>query len=104
MSGKRGLNGDLRRFQIADLAHHDDDGIVAQEGTQGGSEAEADLGLYLGLIDAGYAVFDRILDREDLAIGRVEDRERSIKSRRLAASRRTGDQKDAVRLAKGFEV
>ena len=34
VAGLRGLDGDFRRFQIADFADHDDVGILAQEGAQ----------------------------------------------------------------------
>ena len=38
--------------EIADLAHHDHIGILADECTERGAKCESDFGLYLRLIDA----------------------------------------------------
>jgi hypothetical protein len=34
VAGLRGLDGDVGRFQVADFTHHDDVGILAQEGLE----------------------------------------------------------------------
>ena len=41
MAGERGVDGDLRRFLVADFAHEDFVGIVAQDGAQAAREGEA---------------------------------------------------------------
>ena len=56
--------------------------------------------LYLRLINAGNFVFDRILDRENLARRRIEDREHGRQRRRLAAARGPGDHDHAMRQIK----
>src|SRR5258708_4868661 len=55
------------------------------------------------LVDAGHLVFDRVLDRDDLHVGLVEAVERGIERRRLAASRGTGHEEDAVHLVERIE-
>ncbi len=43
VAGQRGLDGDLGGLVVADLADHDDVGVLAQEGAQRGGEGQADL-------------------------------------------------------------
>jgi len=38
VAGERGLDADLRRFKVANLAHEDDVGILTKEGAKGGGE------------------------------------------------------------------
>ena len=64
VAGQRGLDRDLRRLQVADLADHDDVRVLAQDRAQRMREGEADLRLHLDLVDAGQLVLDRILDGE----------------------------------------
>ncbi len=98
MTGQRGLHGDLRGLQIADFADHHDVGILAQECPHGAREGEADLPLHLHLVDAGDLIFDGVLDREDLAVRRVERAERGVERGRLAAAGRARRKQDAVGL------
>jgi len=74
MAGQAGLDGDLRRLGIADLADHDDVRVLPQDGAQGLGEAEVDAGIDLDLADAGEVVFDRVLDRHDVLPAGVEAR------------------------------
>src|SRR5712691_4268765 len=96
MAGERCLYGDLRGLEVADLANHDDVGILPQDGAQQAGEAEADLRLDLDLVDPGKMVFDRVLDRYDLACDRVELQKARVERCRLTAAGRTGDQDHAV--------
>ena len=68
MAGERGLDRDLRGLQVADLADHDDVGVLAQDGAQGVRESQPDLGLHLDLVDAGQLILDRVFDGEQLAL------------------------------------
>ena len=52
----------------------------------------------LDLIEAGGAILDRVLDRRQLALGRVEDLQAGEERRRLAGSRRPDDDDGAERL------
>src|SRR5580704_8475676 len=98
MSGETRLYGDLRRLQIADFSHHDDVGVLAQDGAQPACESHLDLGIDLRLPDAVNEILDRVLDRDDVAGVVIETLEARVQRRRLAGARRTGDEQDAVRL------
>ena len=104
MTGERRLNRDLRSLQVADLADHDDVGIVAQHRAQDLSEREADLRLDLHLVDAVELVLDRVLDREHLAVRRVQLDQRGVERGGLAAAGRAGDQDDAVRAGERLVI
>ncbi len=52
VAGKRGVDGNLRRFGVADFAHHDLVGIVTQDRTQAASEGQAFLFVHRNLGDA----------------------------------------------------
>src|SRR5260370_23064193 len=97
MASQRRLHRNLRGLQIADLANHDDIGILPQDRAQQAGEIEADLRSDLNLVDAGKLIFDRVLDRYDVARDRVQPQKSGIEGRRLAAAGRTGDQHHAVR-------
>ena len=43
VAGLRGLDGDLRRLEVADFADHDDVRVLAQEGAQRAGEGQAHL-------------------------------------------------------------
>ena len=88
---------DLRGLAVADLADHDDVGVVAQERAQARREGQVDLRVDLRLRDALELVLDRILDGEDVEVGRVDLGEAGVERRRLARAGRAGDQQDAVR-------
>src|SRR6266446_5779612 len=104
MTGERRLDRYLRSLHVANFADHDDVGIVAQQRAEHIGEAQADALLHLNLVDAVELVLDRILDGEDLALGRVEADERCVERRGLAAARWPGDKKDAVRALERVEI
>src|SRR5215468_935286 len=96
MAGERGANGGARSLHVAHLADHDYIRILAQNGAQTMNEIEPDRRLDLHLVDALELVFDRVLDREYLAFDRVQDLQRGVEGRRLAAAGRAADEDDAV--------
>ena len=98
VAGQRGLHRDLRGLMVADLADHDHVRILAQDGAQRLGEGQVDLGIDLGLADAGQLVLDRVLDRQHIGGRGVDLAERGVERRRLARAGRAGDQHDAVRL------
>ena len=97
MAGQRRLHGDLRGFEIADFADHDDVGILTQDRPQKTGEIEPDLRSHLDLVDAPELVLDRVLHGHDIARHRVKLEEAGVERRRFAAAGRAGDQHHAVR-------
>ena len=102
VAGQRGLNGILRGFLIANLADHDDVGILAEDRSQRGRKGDADLCLHRGLIELVPHHLDRIFDGGDVDLGRCQRLERRIERDGLARSRRAGDEDDAVRALDPF--
>ena len=96
MAGEGCIDGDAGGFQIADLTDHDDVRRLTQNGAQGAGEGHSDLGLHVHLVDAGHDVFDRILDRDDLAALVVDLRKAGVERGCFSGSGRTGDEDDAV--------
>src|SRR5690606_15279051 len=72
--------------------------ILAHDAAQGVGEVQPDLRPRLDLVDALDLVLDRILDGDDLDVGRVELAQRRVQGRGLARTGRAGDQEDPVRL------
>src|ERR1700691_535028 len=101
MSGETRLYGDLRRLEITDFSHHDDVGVLAQDGAQPARESHLDLGVDLRLTDAVNEILDRVLDRDDVAGVVIEALKPRIERRRLAGAGGAGDEKNAVRLVDG---
>src|SRR5215468_9420776 len=97
MAGQRRMDGYVRRLAVADLANHDDIGILANKSTYRGGEGQANCRLDLRLIDARDLVFDRIFDGKDLLRRLVQDRQHGGKRRRLSASSRAGDEDQPMR-------
>ena len=64
---KRACTAISRRLEVADLADHDDVGILAQDRAQAARERHLDLRVDLRLADAVDVVLDRILDGHDVA-------------------------------------
>src|SRR5262249_23882629 len=98
VAGERSLDGDLRRLGVADLAHHDDVGVLAHDRAQPAREREPDRRLHVDLVDAEELVLDRVLDGDDLLVGSVDLVERTVERGGLAAAGGAGHQDHAVRL------
>jgi len=71
---------------------------VTEERAESGGEGQVDRRLHLRLVDAGDLIFDRVLDRHDLALGVVERGECRGERRGFTAAGRAGDHDQAVRL------
>ena len=98
MTGQRRFDGNLRGFQVADFADHDDVRVLTQKRAQTGGKFEPDLLANLHLVDAHQIVFDWIFRRRNIHIRLVELGKRGIQRGGFAAAGRTGDQNHAVRL------
>src|SRR5437879_1082719 len=96
MSGQRGMNSDVRRLTIANFAHHDDIGILANEGTQRRREGQPNLWLHLRLVHTTYFVLDRILYCENFPRRIVERGEHGCQGSGLATACWTSDDDNAM--------
>ena len=92
---QRRLCRDRCRFLVADFADEDDVGVLTQDRTQRCCKRQAGLLVYLHLYDTRQFVFDRVLDRHDVDAALLDRTEARVERRRLARSRRPGNQDDA---------
>ena len=102
VASKRGLNGNLRGLQVAHFPHHDDVGVLPEEGAQGPAEREPDRLVDGHLHDPFDVVFDRILRREELGVDGVDAAQAGVEGGGLAAAGRPGGDDDAVGPLNGF--
>ena len=96
MAGQRRIDGNGRGFHVANFTDHHHVGRLAQNGTQRGGKRQADGFTDLHLVDAGQHVFHRVLDRDDFAVGTIDEVEAGIKGRGLAGTGRAGHEQNAV--------
>src|SRR5713226_2510386 len=98
VAGQRGLDGDLRRLAVADLADHDHVRVLAEEAAQPVGEGEVDLRVHRRLRDALELVLDRVLDGHDVEVRPVDLAEGRVERGGLAAPGGPRHQHDPVRL------
>ena len=67
MARQRAADRHRRRIGVADLAEHDDVGVLTQKGAQRSAEGQADHLLELHLVHPFERILDRVLDRKDVA-------------------------------------
>ena len=91
------LHGQLGGLGVADLADQHDVGVLAQHRTQAAAEGQAAALVHLHLGDAGDLHLDRVLERDDVAVRRVDLLQRRVERAGLAAARRAGEQHQALR-------
>ena len=104
MAREGGFHRDVGRLLVTDFSNHHDVRRLTQDRAERRREVEADVFVHLHLVDAAHLVFDRVLDRDELLVRRVDLSETGVKGRRLARARRAGDEHDAVReLDETFE-
>ncbi len=92
-----GLSHNLCDLRIADLADHDDVGILPEEGAKHGRERIARAAVHGNLCDARHRTLHRILDADDVRAPRPEVPERGVEGRGLAGAGGTRDQNQTVR-------
>ena len=98
VAGERGLDGDLRGLEVANLTDHDDVGVLTQEGAQRRGEVQADVLVHLDLVDAAEVELDGILGGGEVLADLVELRERRVERGRLTRTGGPGDQHHAEGL------
>src|SRR5450756_1700450 len=97
--GQGGLDSDLRRLAIPDLADEHNVGVLTQDAAQAVGERHVRLDVDLHLVESIHLVLDRVLHRDDVLSGRVETVERGVQGRRFAGAGGTRDDDHAIRLA-----
>ena len=100
VTGQRCLNCDCSSLAVADFSNQDDVGILPKYRAKRGSEAEPRLLVDLYLHDSRNAVFDRILDGDDVQAAQLYLPESRIERRRFARARRSSDEQEPFA---GFE-
>ena len=97
VSGQRRLNRHIGCFQITNLPHHDDVGILPHQRAHAFGKTEIELRLHLRLVERRLDHFDRILDRGHIHLFGRHPLECGIQRRGLAGAGRTGNQHNAMR-------
>ena len=95
---ERGADADPGGLIVADLADHDDVGVLAEHRPQPFAEAHVARIVDLRLVDPGNAVLDRVFDRHHVLERRVDPLQAVVKRRGLAGADRPGDQDGPVGL------
>ena len=96
VTGERRVDRDLDRLLVADLADHDDVGILAEEGAERAREREPDLRLTCTwwMPPISYSTGSSAVRM--LMFGLVDPVEARVERGRLAGAGRAGDEDDAV--------
>src|SRR6478609_11273291 len=96
VTGKGGVDGNLRGFLVADFAHHDFVRIVTQDGTQAPGKRESLFLVHGNLGDAMDLVFHRVLNGDDLVFVRLNLIQCRVERGGLTAARGACNQHHAV--------
>ena len=102
VAGERRLAREHGCLAVTDLADHGDVGILPEHAAQRGSKREARAGVDLDLREPVYLLLYRVLDGDDVLLGRVELVKGGVERRRLAGTGRAGDEYEAVRPGDEF--
>ena len=102
MAGQRRLHRHLGRFQIADLAHHDDVRVLAHQRADAVGKAQIDGRLHLHLVEAVFHHLDRVLDGGHVHLLGGQRAQRGVERRGLARAGRSGHQHDTVGARRHF--
>ncbi len=86
MACQRRLDRDDRGLPVADLAHEHHVRVGAKDGAQGVREVETCFRVHLHLAHTTELVLDRVLDCDEVALGRVERVQRRVQRRGLSRS------------------
>ena len=95
MAGEGRFDADARGFAIANLADHEDFGILPEQAAHAAGEVELGAGASLRLADAFDDLFDGIFERDDMSPCRDEMAEAGVNGRRFAAAAGAGEKNRA---------
>ena len=88
--------------RIADFADHDDVRVLPQNVAQAHRERQPDVRAHGDLVDAFQFVFDRLLNRDDALVNRIDGAQKCVERSGFAGTGRAGDEKNPVRLDDDF--
>ena len=97
VTGQRSLHGNLRRFQIANLADQNGVRILPQDRSQARGKRNTDVMIDRNLHNAIDVILNGILGRNQFVFNRIQFTERRVEGRGLARTRRTRHQYNTVR-------
>src|SRR5687768_1328796 len=72
VAGELSIDGDFRRFEVADFADQNDVRVLTQERSQGGGKIQTDLLFHLDLVDAHEIELNRVFGSHDVCVDGVE--------------------------------
>src|SRR5579864_5938506 len=98
MTSEGGLNGDLRRFLVADFANHDFVGVVPQDRPQASGKSEALLLVHRNLRDAANLVFDGVFYGDEFVVVAFDFINGRVQGGGLPRPRGPGHKNQAERL------
>ena len=96
MTRESRLHCNVGSLRVTDLTDHDDVRRLTENRAERRREVEADVTVHLHLVDAAHLVFDRVLDRDDLAVGQVDLSETGVERSRLSGTGRARHEDHAV--------
>ncbi len=96
MSRKRSVHCSLCCFEVADFSHQDHIGVVTQNGTQSGCKRKVVTGIDLALDNSLKFVFDRIFQRDDVALLAYKRAQECVERCGFTGSRRTRHQNESI--------
>ncbi|MPM25974.1 hypothetical protein SDC9_72475 [bioreactor metagenome] len=94
--GQGGPDGELGRLSVPDFSHHYFVGVLAEDGPEGAVEGESGPFVHLDLADAEDGVFHGVLHGDHVDFRLVDLFEDRVEGGGFSASRRPGDEDDAV--------
>src|SRR5438132_14403869 len=86
MSGQARVRRDTRSLEVANLADHNDVRRLTQDRAQPRRKGHADLRIHRHLVDPIHLIFNRLFNRDDLAVWFIDLIEARVKRAHLAAS------------------
>ncbi len=96
MAGQGGLDRDFRGFGIPDFTHHDDIGVLAQEGAQRVGKRQADIRAHQHLVDTAHLILNRLLGGQDAPVDLVDFVQEGVERGRFSRTGGTRHQDDPV--------
>lgn len=103
MAGLGSFNGDVGGFQVANLTHHDDVGVLPQKGFQCGGKGHALFVVYVYLIDAGQINLGGVFRSGNIDALGIENVQTGIERNGFTGAGGAGNQYHAVGAVNGFE-